>query len=487
MVMSSTVIMRSLLTLALALLLNMALAAQGNKKPRLLVLTDIGGDPDDQQSLVRLLVYANAFRIEGIIATSDNIPRKGYNHRIRTDIVHEVIDAYGKVRNNLLLHDPNYPTAESLKGVVKGGEVDRGAENLEPGKVTDGSRHIVQTVDASNEPLYVAIWGGAHDLAQALLDVKSTRTRKRTDRFVDKLRVFAISDQDGLNGIHPKGTGQWIRENFPRIRYVESGPLTSHIMDAGFRGMYQNDSRGGDRPLPLVRPGIEQLNDEKWIGENINAWGPLGELYPSDTHQNPGSPRNGKGVKEGDTPSWFFVYPNGLNNPERPEWGGWGGRYRKQAQTYYVDAEDDHWSGTDDTGVRRKWTVARWREAYQNDFAARMQWNLLPYTEANHNPVAIVENDDGKDMVRLRARPGSTIEIDVGKSYDPDGDELGFYWWQYTEISVSKVDIEHVDQSSTRVKIPPQCPKGDVHLVVEVKDMGSPNLVSYRRVVIQVR
>ena len=38
-----------------------------NLKPRLMVLTDIGGDPDDEQSLVRLLMYSNAFEIVGIV------------------------------------------------------------------------------------------------------------------------------------------------------------------------------------------------------------------------------------------------------------------------------------------------------------------------------------------------------------------------------------------------------------------------------------
>lgn len=479
--------MRIILSILLFFLFAKVLPAQDSTKPRLLVLTDIGGDPDDQQSLVRLLVYANEFRIEGIIATSDNIPRKGYQHRIRTDLVHRTIDAYEQVRDNLLLHDPDYPSAESLRKGVKGGQVDRGVGNLKPGRATDGSQHIIQTVDASNEPLYVAIWGGAHDLAQALLDVKRTRTGKEVGRFVEKLRVFAISDQDGLNGIHPKGTGQWIRENFSNIKYVESGPLTGPIMDASFRGMYQNDSRGGGEPLPLVRPGIEKKNDGNWIREHINSMGPLGRLYPPDTQQNPGSERNGTGVKEGDTPSWFLVYPNGLNDPERPEWGGWGGRFRPQAQGYYVDAEDDHWSGRDDQGLRQKWTVARWREAYQNDFEARMQWNVKPYGEANHNPVAIVNGDRGKGILHVAARPGETIAFDAGPSYDPDGDDISFHWWPYKEVSVGSLEIDRGDQAAIEVKIPLECPKGDVHLILEVKDKAKPNLVAYRRIIVEVR
>ena len=39
-------------------------------KQRLIVLTDIEADPDDSQSLVRLLLYANQIDIEGIVATT---------------------------------------------------------------------------------------------------------------------------------------------------------------------------------------------------------------------------------------------------------------------------------------------------------------------------------------------------------------------------------------------------------------------------------
>src|SRR5690349_1059874 len=38
-------------------------------KPRVFVLTDIGNEPDDQMSLVRLLVYSNEFELEGLVAT----------------------------------------------------------------------------------------------------------------------------------------------------------------------------------------------------------------------------------------------------------------------------------------------------------------------------------------------------------------------------------------------------------------------------------
>jgi predicted DNA-binding ArsR family transcriptional regulator len=124
-----------------------------NKKPRLLVLTDIGGDPDDTQSLRRLLVYANEFQIEGIIATATRgkKPYKNYNTYYTFDsIIYAAINDYEKVHKNLLLHKEDYPSADELRKVVKEGETNRGAKNLSPGKSTPGSLQIIEAVDESD-------------------------------------------------------------------------------------------------------------------------------------------------------------------------------------------------------------------------------------------------------------------------------------------------------------------------------------------------
>jgi hypothetical protein len=252
--------------------------------------------------------------------------------------------------------------------------------------------------------------------------------------------------------------------------------------------MYQNDSRGGDHPsLPLVKPGIEQMNNQQWIQENVNAWGPLGEGYPPSVGQNPGSDRNTKGVKEGDTPSWFFVLQNGLGNPEHPEWGGWGGRFVHHERGHFTDAEDDHWSGEKDPALRRKWTVARYREAYQNDFAARMRWCKLSYANANHNPVAVIGKDKSCKILHMNVRLGQNINIDASGSYDPDGDQIGFKWWIYNEISASDVILNNQGKPVVNMEIPESASGKEIHLVLEVTDNGTPWLVSYRRVILHVR
>jgi hypothetical protein len=75
---------------------------------RLFVLTDIENEPDDAQSMVRLLTYANHFDIEGLVATTSvHQPDETAAWRIR-----EIVDAYAQVRDNLERHEAGYPSAE---------------------------------------------------------------------------------------------------------------------------------------------------------------------------------------------------------------------------------------------------------------------------------------------------------------------------------------------------------------------------------------
>ncbi|MCB1128715.1 MAG: DUF1593 domain-containing protein, partial [Verrucomicrobiae bacterium] len=69
--MNSKSIRRLGVSLALALTATLAVA-----KERVFVLTDISNEPDDEESLVRFLVYANEYDIEGLVATTSTWLRK---------------------------------------------------------------------------------------------------------------------------------------------------------------------------------------------------------------------------------------------------------------------------------------------------------------------------------------------------------------------------------------------------------------------------
>lgn len=424
-------------------------------KPRLLVTTDIGGDPDDQQSLVRLLLYANEFELEGLVASASGTPGELKKAIVRPDLIHEMIDAYGKVHDNLSQHAEGYPTAEYLHGLVKSGNPQRGQKAVGEGHDTEGSRSIIAAADREDErPLNIAIWGGQTDLAQALYRVKKDRSAADYQAFLKRIRVYDIADQDGIF--------DWMSGQHPGMFYVLNKSTNGKRLEAAFRGMYLE--------------GQTYLTSRDWIDEHIHKdHGPLGALYPMKTWTSP----NPHGVmKEGDTPSWFFFLPNGLNVPEHPEWGGWGGRFVQDQRGIYRDAEDRH-----DDKRSARWTVARWRPNFQDDFAARADWCVKSKTKANHHPIAICNGKSGSDVIQLTAKVGETVPIDARQSTDPDGDRLQLMFDVYQEISA----IRHSYSVTTpgHLEIVPHGKPGDeIHVIVMVKDNGDPKLTSYRRVVI---
>ncbi len=331
------------LTMAIVCLLT--LCVQAAERPRLAVLTDIGGDPDDTQSLIRLMVYANEFEIEAFVASASGTPGELGKAITRPDLIHQVIDGYNKVLPNLKRHASNWPAADKLRSLVVSGNPYRGRKHIGEGHDTDGSRRLVQRIDAGSEnnPLNISIWGGQTDLAQALWRVRQDRGKDGLAAFVKRFRVYDIADQDGL--------AAWMREEFPGMRYIlNQAPAGQDKRRATFRGMYLT--------------GDESLTSRKWIEENVRSRGPLGALYPTRTWTAPN--RHGC-LKEGDTPSWFFFLPKGGNDPMDPSKPGWGGRFKKESDGWHLDLPI-----TDAFDPRT--TVSRWRTAFQADFARRMQW-----------------------------------------------------------------------------------------------------------------
>ncbi|MGH8019212.1 MAG: DUF1593 domain-containing protein [Opitutaceae bacterium] len=472
------------------------MASIRSARPILIVTTDIGGDPDDQQSMRRLLLYANEFDIRGLIASASGTPGELEHATTSPGLIHEIIDDYARVQSNLRGHDSAYPPADALRAIVASGSPERAVSDIGEEGSTEGSRLIVRTVEQADGPVNIAIWGGARDVAQALYDARAARPAAGLKRFVSKLRIHAIGDQDGRGGsrdgkrVDVPATGGWIRDNFPSVLYIETGTPATDRYSAVFRGMYQNDSTsGGNAPKPLVKPGVEALNNEKWVRENVNAGhGPLGAGYPL-VRQNPRSPRNTIGVKEGDTPSWFYFLPLGLSDPDQPAWGGWGGRFRlDEGGDYFLDGEDIHWSDAADAAVRRKWTVARWRAAYQNDFAARMDWCVENRDGANHPPSLRVCRSGTLARVRLTADPGERLRIPA-EGYDPDGDALSFGCWIYAEVTgANRKDlvIGNASKPPFEIDVKREAAGRQYHLIVEVSDAGVPSLTRYRRIIIDV-
>ncbi|MFW6268892.1 MAG: nucleoside hydrolase-like domain-containing protein [Bacillota bacterium] len=445
------------------------------KKPRLLILTDIGGDPDDEQSLVRLLVHANEFDIEGIIPefwNSEEHKKKLKIPQNQIKLVEDIIEAYGQVRNNLCKHHKEYPPANVLMKKVKRGMVnipfalDEESGEVEniigEGRDTEGSEWIIKMVDKDDpRPLNIAVWGGTADLAQALWKIQNNRNSKELKSFISKIRVHAISDQDM--------TGPWIRNNFPEMFYILNHARNGDKWESCYRGMFLG--------------GNESLTSKEWVLKNVKKnHGPLGKCYPLKTATGP----NPHGcLKEGDTPSWFYFLPVGLNDPDHPEWGSWGGRFSKiEKGNIYRDAID-----CVEKYANHRTTVWRWRPYYQNEFQTRMDWCVKSYKNANHKPVAIINGDKTKKIIKKEVRPGQKISLDASSSYDPDGDKLYYKWWFYKEAGRynNSINIEENEKPIITIKVPKDGINKDVHIILEVTDDGDPSLTVFRRIIFQIK
>jgi hypothetical protein len=181
---------------------------------------------------------------------------------------------------------------------------------------------------------------------------------------------------------------------------------------------------------------------------------------------------------EGDTPSFLYLVPNGLNAPEHPEWGGWGGRYERKGGIY-TDTADTVVGVDGKTYTTGQATVWRWREAYQNDFAARMDWCVKSRGEANHPPVARLGHGD-----LLRAHAGEAVRLDASGSADPDGDRLSCEWMYYPEAGTYRgpLDVDGSAAAVARLKAPRVERAEEAHVILKVRDGGTPPLTRYRRV-----
>ncbi|KAL7272308.1 hypothetical protein RUND412_004889 [Rhizina undulata] len=457
-------------------------------KPNIFVLSDISNEPDDTQSLIRFLLYANQFTIHGITATTSY----WLNSSTHPEAMFAVVDAYEKVVDNLNAHAGGYPSADFLRGKISSGPSVYGMAAVIPGgrNISDGASRLVSAADSVTDgTFWVLCWGGANTLAQALEYVRATRTASETADFVAKLRVYSISDQDDA--------GAWIRQEFSTLRYICSIHGWNHYRLAAWTGISGEGYNGFDFGGP-----DSELVSAEWLRDHIQL-GDLGGAYPDVLY-----------IMEGDTPSFLGLIENGLNVPENPEWGGWGGRYSRVDLAgrygHFSDAVD--WAIGKDG---RKYgsnhaSIWRWREDFQSDFAARIQWSLSPdYSSANHPPVVQVNGTCGNaNPLEINVSPGTTVVLDASRSWDPDGGVLRFFWWHYKEPTATQTNVDaevvtlnfsRIDEEGSVVGV--KVPEWGVacvdlwgrvrdvcqafHVVLEVVDVEG--LKRYMRVVLKVR
>jgi hypothetical protein len=352
-------------------------------------------------------------------------------------------------------------------------------EAVGEGKDSEGSDWIVKALEKDDDrPLWISVWGGPNTLAQALWKIRKTKSATAAEKLFKRLRVYTISDQDD--------SGPWIRKNFPSIFY---------IVTPGY-----NYSKATWLAIAFPLPGSnEEVVSNDWLAKNIQqGHGPLGAAYPDVAYG-----------MEGDTPAFLNLINNGLNDPEHPNFGGWGGRYElylpkfedsnqgpfrrenwpkdePETRPIWTNANDSIVSPMDNKSyVGNRETIWRWRVEYQNDFAARMMWTTKAFAEANHPPIPMLAHAE-----YFTVKSGEQFHLNADGTTDPDGDSMSYWWFQYPEAGTYNGNVSFSPYSPNLYDLAVTAPivksPKTIHFILKVTDKGTPALTRYKRVIVTV-
>ena len=506
--------MNFLIPVAAAVLLLSSCASSGENdqvKPRIIVTCD--PELDDHNSLLRYLLYSTDYDTEGIIYASSQVhwkgdgkgtpqfregaeyarlglgPQTSWRWAEGERFIHTDVEAYAKVYPNLKVHNPEYPTPESLLSLIYEGNVAFEADISED---TPGSDRIKEVLlDNDPRPVFVQVWGGPSTVARALKSIEDQY--KGTPEWETIREKVSAKCKLCLSGAQDTSFRDYIQPNWPD---VESIIINADITPIGYGA-----SRGVRTPADTL------YYSAAWTRENISSKGIFGELYrvwgdgktmvegdPTDYFGLSGysadelramgynvwtAPRpKDSFISEGDTPEFLNLIGNGLRAWQSPEWGGWAGRMRelsdREKQMGYSAPFASRSSGEP--------VLPDFVPAVQNGIAARMTWSTTAdFSAANHEPKV-------SGPLSITAKPGATVKIKA-KVSDPDGNALTCSWaqWKVYRSFQGDVTISAPSAAETSVTIPSDAKAGDViHMILTVEDNGTPKLASYLRTVITV-
>jgi PelA/Pel-15E family pectate lyase len=427
--------------------------SKSTSKPRVIATTD--GEVDDRSSMIRFLLYTCDFDVAGIVQVNSKYQKNGHSDK---KWIEAQLDAYEQVLPNLRKHNPEYPDAAQLRSVCRVGN-----ENIKDlwvappdmeTKNPPGAQLIIDTLlDDDPRPVHVLSWGGANTTASALWKLRTEYPKEKFDYAVSRIRSYCIWYQDGGGG--------WIQTNIPQA-YINEAYRWENVWDYQ---SYDNAHKGKPSSNP---PFIQEYMKPAWLDANVKlGHGPLGAMTPQNY------------ISEGDTPSFLHLVNNGLESHLDYTLGGWGGRsvYDNPAFPNHIT---DKKLGEDGDPNKMYW---RWIPAAQNDFAARMDWCLKEFNDANHAPVAKLKGSRQRDV-----KASETVKL-AATATDPEGKKLTCKWWQYADADSAKavVTIMNCDSLDQASFVAPDEPGNQVQIILQVTDDGTPPLVGYQRVICNIQ
>lgn len=440
-------------------------------KPRLVVLTDIAPadvEPDDMESAIRLMAYADMFEIEAIMTTvgwnCDPYPEEWSKY------LDQVVEAYGKDVDHLKARSKQkkyltfeeeswrqplgyWPSVEYIKSRILPGSHRGGIDVVGEGNDSPGSDFLISlALEDDPRPIYIAAWGGANTLAQAIWRMQQRYGDEEMETFLRKFRIYTITDQDmkyDMRMNRDYSSHKWLRREFQdNLKFIWDENTWQLQCELGKQNWAKH---------------------QQYI-QNSSA---LGSIYP-----------NYKWGVEGDTPSFLYVMPNGLSDPNDPHQANWGGYHTFGLSP---DEQTNAWTSWEPT--QKRITEDYKRRFYPdelNDFCARMQW--AQDGKGNHNPEVYINGKHSSRPLVLKVKAGKKLRLSAKQTVDADKDKLTYQWWQQPEAGSlgTQLSITGAETAVAKIAIPANATGKIFHIVCEVHDDGPFHLVGYQRVIIRV-
>ena len=495
-------------------------------KPRIVITTD--PELDDNNSLIRFLLYSCDVNVEGLIYASsgyhwkgdgkgtkwyvpgreyarfglDTCPCTSWRWAKDERFINNAVDAYAKAYANLKVHNPDYPSPEVLKSKIRFGNIEFDGDISKNSPGSD----LIKSLMLDDKPgkLFITACGGRGTIARALKSIRrnienTTQWGAIKKKISRKVVLLPSGDQDDTYA-------KYIKPNWPDIEYrqfiagpnygygaqlraktVDSIYLTSswmkkNVSDRGALGALYRVWGDGKQMVKgdiMDYFGLSGYTNAQLRAMGYAVWMPVQE--------------KGSWLGEGDDATFMNMLGNGLRAYEKGSYGGWGGReLSEREQSVFSmpssDTSQQAMAATMSSLTEKLNKIANgypdFFPAAQRDFAARLKWCVTPkYADANHAPIIEVEGP-----LNILASPGEIIRLN-GSLSDPDGDKVSTKWWQFMVGTYpNAVAISNANTMQAKVTIPKDASAGQtIHVILEATDNGSPSLTTYQRIIITVK